>query len=198
LGRDFERMGQIEYNASNVKEAFQKWEYDAGKSDEDTSVGSHQVHDHSFTCSQEKVIDEGRRDKFTGSLSPSQRIKMMQLLDYWDEPETVRTRHVSQQSRCFRIVYVHSLILSLRLFWHRAWRQSTLSFNSGNLSCGGLDNLRFIPTHFLTFCTHTYRLLLFQDKHLRLWTTRTHSPWRLDPRRIASHALNRLRRYTNG
>jgi hypothetical protein len=115
LGRDFDRMGQSEYNRSNAQEEFQKWDYDAGKSDEDTSVGS-QVRDHSFTLSQEKVIDEGRRDKLTGSLSPSQRIKMMQLLDFWDEPETVRTRHVSQQAECYHIQYVHSFISSRRLF----------------------------------------------------------------------------------
>jgi hypothetical protein len=130
LGRDFERVGQHEYSRSNIKATFPKWDCDAGNSDEVTSAGPHHVRDRSLTLSREKEIDKGRRDKLTGSLSQSQRIKMMQLLDYWDEPETVRKRHVSQESRCFQLVlyvqgtFTHSYFVC---FWHRVWRRSTMS-----------------------------------------------------------------------
>jgi hypothetical protein len=50
LGRNFERKGQHEYNTSNNKATY-KWGCDAGKSDEDTSAGPHDVRDQSLNLS---------------------------------------------------------------------------------------------------------------------------------------------------
>lgn len=100
LGRDFERMGH-QYSPAKIKTTFPDWDYDAGNSDEENSTGPRLVRDHPLTRSRENVIDGGRRDKRTGSLSPSQKIKIMQLLDFWEEPETVRKRDVSQRHDAF-------------------------------------------------------------------------------------------------
>ena len=38
------------------------------------------------------MIEQGHRNKFTGTLSPSQRIKVAQLLDHWLEPEIYKKK----------------------------------------------------------------------------------------------------------
>lgn len=103
LGRDFERMGH-QYSPAKIKATFPDWDYDAGNSDEENSAGPRLVRDRYLTRSRENVIDEGRRDKLTGSLSSSQKVKIMQLLDSWEEPETVRRRDVSQHHDAFMFV----------------------------------------------------------------------------------------------
>jgi hypothetical protein len=35
----------------------------------------------------EKVIDTSKRDPLTGSLNYSEKVKLMQLLDQWEEPD---------------------------------------------------------------------------------------------------------------
>jgi hypothetical protein len=100
LGRDFERMGH-QFSSAKIKTTFPGWDYDAGNSDEENSTGPRLVRDGPLTHSRGNVIDGGRRDKLTGSLSPSQRSKIMQLLDFWEEPETVRKRNVSQRHDAF-------------------------------------------------------------------------------------------------
>lgn len=102
LGRDFERMGH-QFSPAKIKTTFPDWDYGAGNSDEEDSTGTRLVRDRPLTSSRENLIDGGRRDKLTGSLSPSQKMKIMQLLDFWEEPETVRKRDVSQ---CHNAFYV--------------------------------------------------------------------------------------------
>lgn len=94
LGRDLERMGQ-QSSPAKIKTTLPDWDC-AGDSDEENSTGPRLVRDRPLTRSRENVIDGGRRDKLTGSLSSSQKIMIMQLLDSWEEPETVRKRDVSQ------------------------------------------------------------------------------------------------------
>jgi hypothetical protein len=95
LGRDLERMGK-QFSPAKNKTTLPDWDYSAGNSDEENSTGPRLVRDRPLTRSRENVIDRGRRDKLTGSLSSSQNIEIMQLLDSWEEPETVRKRDVSQ------------------------------------------------------------------------------------------------------
>jgi hypothetical protein len=42
-----------------------------------------------------QLIDASRRDKLTGSLAHSERMKLMQLLERWEEPERGSSSKVS-------------------------------------------------------------------------------------------------------
>jgi hypothetical protein len=71
------------------------FEASGDKFDEDDTKSldnSRRLADHMSKTGSVKVIDEERRDARTGSLTQSQRIKMMQLLDDWEEPATVSRR----------------------------------------------------------------------------------------------------------
>ena len=135
LGRDFERMGQ-QLGPAKIKTTLPDyWDYGAGNSEEENSTGPYLVRDRQSTR-KENVIDGGRRDKLTGSLSPSQKIKIMQLLDSWEEPETVRKRDVSLRDDAFVSSHksTHHLTHSSCRFarWDRVGHRSTQFFNSGH------------------------------------------------------------------
>ena len=48
------------------------------------------------TLGGEKVIDTARRDPITGSLLQSEKAKLMQLVDRWEEPDRQSAKLVSQ------------------------------------------------------------------------------------------------------
>lgn len=45
----------------------------------------------------EKVIDTAKRDPITGSLLPSEKAKLMQLVDQWEEPDRYSVKLVRLQ-----------------------------------------------------------------------------------------------------
>lgn len=53
--------------------------------DEDDTAGNESTHTHG---TNEKVIDTTKRDPLTGSLHYTEKAKLMQLLDQWEEPES--------------------------------------------------------------------------------------------------------------
>lgn len=55
----------------------------------------------------DKVFDSGRRDALTGSLSSSQKVKVIQLLENWDEPELADKKPVSINGR---LAFPHFLL----------------------------------------------------------------------------------------
>lgn len=104
LGRDFE--SGTRYSQPKLEKSLSGWDYDDMRSVEEKSGGDKPALNRpsllrpvdrnvSAGIAADRVIDEGHRNKFTGTLSPSQRIKISQLLDHWEEPETPQSRDVS-------------------------------------------------------------------------------------------------------
>jgi len=50
--------------------------------------------DASSGMSYSSIIDNARRDRYTGSLTQSQRTELMNLLESWEEPETEKKAKV--------------------------------------------------------------------------------------------------------
>jgi hypothetical protein len=80
-------------------EALQSLHFDAHgvTHDDDEASGEGSIASESTKTSRNpnKVFDSGRRDALTGSLSSSQKVKVIQLLENWDEPELADKKPVS-------------------------------------------------------------------------------------------------------
>lgn len=104
-GRDFERRVHLQKSPKlrTIEQSLSGWNFEDMQSVEENSGAGQRpalerptavgMLDRKTSVSNaNKVIEEGHRNPFTGTLSPSQRIKVAQLLDHWEEPETVQKR----------------------------------------------------------------------------------------------------------
>jgi len=127
LGRDLERTGN-RYNSPKLEKSLSVYDLDEVRSVDENSVGQRPTlgrptsigrADRSTSIGNvDKVIEEGHRNKFTGTLSPSQRIKIAQLLDHWEEPETFQKRDVSA-IKCTS--WTHITVGSNSFFFNTDW-----------------------------------------------------------------------------
>ena len=69
----------------------------AGEHGESTSSGEASVSSSASTrTSNPKLFDNGRRDRLTGSLTSSQKVRVIQLLESWEEPTLANKKPVSK------------------------------------------------------------------------------------------------------
>lgn len=106
LGREFERFGS-HHSKPMLEKSLAEWNFEEERSVDESSCGLKrpsgigQMDRTTSVGNADRVIEEGHRNKFTGTLSPSQRIKVTQLLDHWEEPEVYkRKRDVSLDACC--------------------------------------------------------------------------------------------------
>ena len=118
LAKGFQKLGgEGRAMARGIGHQLPSWNIeDAENLDEEESLLSpSQPNEPEIELSQEKVIDTERRDKLTGNLTSSQRIKMMQLLDDWKEPVAVskEQKHVRSvdQREYFAVLLLPELTL---------------------------------------------------------------------------------------
>jgi len=80
-------------------EALESFHFDAhgvthADDEESTPSGEASLGSASTRASNPKLLDTGRRDKLTGSLSSSQKVRIIQLLENWEEPELANKKPV--------------------------------------------------------------------------------------------------------
>lgn len=84
---DREALESLHFDAHGVTHA----DDDASTPSGEASLGSASTR----TSSNPKLLDSGRRDALTGSLSGSQKVRIIQLLENWEEPELASKKPVS-------------------------------------------------------------------------------------------------------
>lgn len=101
LGRNFERFGSS-FSKPMFEKSLAEWSFEEDQSVDENSGGQRpplkrppgigQQGRTASVANADRVIEQGHRNKFTGTLSPSQRIKVAQLLDHWLEPEIYKKK----------------------------------------------------------------------------------------------------------
>jgi hypothetical protein len=82
---------QITYK-NNSKSGKDHFHFPLSPDDDDSTAGTSR-REGSIEVGGENVIDMSNRDPLTGSLHPSEKLKIMQLLERWEEPDRYSNHH---------------------------------------------------------------------------------------------------------